>query len=126
MMPRAVILETPVWEGNRRIFVDTARVRQLAAFFFLYLATYAAGVMLLCACGYSLGNALFEFASALGTVGLSVGVTFAEMPNAALCAEIFAMFLGRLEFIVIIVSVLKLGKDARMAIAWICRKMDNS
>jgi len=115
LMPRTVVLERPIWVGNRRVFVDDARVRQVAVFGFLYLLTYGVGVMLLCACGYSLGDSLFEFASALGTVGLSVGVTSAQMPGAALWAEILAMFLGRLEFIVVIVSLLKLVRDGQLA-----------
>jgi trk system potassium uptake protein TrkH len=114
LMPREAILERPVWEGSRRVFVDDARVRQIAVFVFLYLATYVLGVTLLCACGYGLGESLFEFASALGTVGLSMGVTSADMPDPALWAEILAMFFGRLEFMVVIVSVLKLGKDSRL------------
>jgi trk system potassium uptake protein TrkH len=113
-LPRSAIFERPVWEGDRRVFVDDARVRQVAIFVFLYLATFMGGVMLLCACGYSLGDSLFEFASALGTVGLSVGVTSAQMPDAALWAEILAMFLGRLEFTVVIVSLLKLLRDGRL------------
>jgi trk system potassium uptake protein TrkH len=114
LMPRTAVLERPIWEGNRRVFVDDARVRQVVVFIFLYLVTYALGVMILCACGYSLGDSFFEFASAVGTVGLSVGVTSPQMSDAALWAEIFAMFLGRLEFIVVIVSLLKLGKDGRL------------
>jgi trk system potassium uptake protein TrkH len=113
-MPRTAILERPIWEGSRRVFVNDARVRQVAVFVFLYLATFVLGVMLLCACGYSLGDSLFEFASAIGTVGLSVGVTSAQMPDAALWAEILAMFLGRLEFVVVIVSLLKIGRDSRL------------
>jgi trk system potassium uptake protein len=74
--------------------------------------------MLLCACGYSLGDSLFEFSSAIGTVGLSVGVTSAQMPDVALWTEILAMFLGRLEFMVVIVSLLKLGRDGRLMITW--------
>jgi trk system potassium uptake protein TrkH len=35
------------------------------------------------------------------------------MPDAALWAEILAMFFGRFEIIVLIVSLIKLGKDAR-------------
>ena len=81
------------------------------------VSIYAAGVLLLWACGYSLGDSLFEFASALGTVGLSVGVTAAGMPDVALWAEILAMFLGRLEFMVVIVSLLKLGRDGRLVMA---------
>jgi trk system potassium uptake protein len=76
--------------------------------------TYVLGVLLLCACGYNLGDSLFEFASALGTVGLLVDVTSAQMPDTALWTEIIAMFLGRLEFIVVIVSLLKLGRDCRL------------
>ncbi len=117
LMPRSAVLERPVWEGDRRVYVDDGRVRQVAVFVFLYLVTYAFGVMLLTACGYGLRESLFEFASAIGTVGLSVGVTSAQMPDAALWAEILAMLLGRLEFIVVIVSLLKLGKDSRAALA---------
>ena len=117
LLPRSVVFECPLWEGNRRIFVDDARVRQVAVFVFLYMATFTAGVLLLCAYGYSLRDSLFEFASALGTVGLSVGVTSPQMPGTALWAETLAMFLGRLEFMVVIVSLLKLGRDGRQLCA---------
>ncbi|MFH1135360.1 MAG: TrkH family potassium uptake protein [Pseudomonadota bacterium] len=114
LLPGAAILERPLWEGDRRVFVDDARARQAMVFIFVYLATYALGVMILCACGYSLPESLFEFASAIGTVGLSIGVTGARMPDVALWAETIAMFLGRLEFIVVIVSLLKIGRDGRV------------
>jgi trk system potassium uptake protein TrkH len=115
LLPRTAVLERPVWEGNHRVFVDDARLRHISLFVFLYLATYFLGVLLLCACGYSLRDALFEFASAIGTVGLSVGVTSAAMPDVGLWAEAIAMFLGRLEFIVVIVSLLKvLGDGVRL------------
>ncbi|MBU0995183.1 MAG: TrkH family potassium uptake protein [Proteobacteria bacterium] len=114
LMPKNVILECPIWEGNRRIFLNNTKIRHLAVFVFLYLSTYVIGVMLLCAYGYSLGDSLFEFASALSTVGLSVGVTSPQMPDAVLWGEIIAMFLGRLEFIVVIVSLIKLTRDIRI------------
>jgi trk system potassium uptake protein TrkH len=111
-LPRTAMLHQPVWEGDRRVFIHDTRARQIAVFVFLYLATFAAGSLALCAYGYPIGDSLFEFASALGTVGLSVDVTSVNMPDGALWAEIAAMFLGRLEFFVVIVSFLKLGKDA--------------
>lgn len=117
LMPRTAVLEHPVWEGDRRIFVNDARVRQVSVFIFLYLAIYWLGVMVLCACGYSLEDSLFELASAIGTVGLSVGVTSDQMPEAALWTEILAMFLGRLEFTVAIVSLVKLVRDGRLMAA---------
>jgi len=117
LLPRTAVIDCSIQEGTHRVAVDDARVRQVAVFVFLYLVTYMLGVMVLCACGHDLGDALFEFASALGTVGLSVGVTSAGMPDAALWAEIFAMFLGRLEFTVLIVSLLKMGRDSRSMLA---------
>jgi trk system potassium uptake protein TrkH len=117
LMPRTAVLERPVWEGDRRVFVDDARVRQVAVFVFLYLSLYVLGTMILCASGFSLADSLFEFASAIGTVGLSVGVTSPGMPSTALWAETLAMFLGRLEFTVVIVSLLTLGRDGRKAMA---------
>jgi trk system potassium uptake protein TrkH len=114
IMPRTAILERSLWEGNRRVFLDDARIRQVLTFILMYLMTYLFGVLVLCACGCPLVDSLFEFASALGTVGLSVGVTSAGMPDAALWSEIIAMFLGRLEFIVVIVSVIKISSDVRI------------
>lgn len=113
LMPGNAVLERPLWEGNRLIFVDDARIRQAVIFLFMYLMTYAIGVMILCASGFNLVEALFEFASALGTVGLSVGVTSPQMPDAALWAQIMAMFLGRLEFVVVIISLIKICIDGR-------------
>jgi Trk-type K+ transport systems, membrane components len=110
--PRNAVLESTLWEADRRVFLDDGQVRQASVFVFLYLALFAAGVLLLCSCGFSLEHSLFEFASALGTVGLSIGVTSAEMPDSALWAESLAMFLGRLEFLVVIASLFKLGGDA--------------
>ncbi len=116
-LPLNAIFEGSLWEGDRQVFVDDTRVRQAAVFVFLYLATFIGGVLLLCACGYTLGDSLFEFASALGTVGLSVGVTAVQMPDVALWAETLAMFLGRLEFMVVLLSLLKLVRDGRLLLA---------
>jgi trk system potassium uptake protein TrkH len=110
--PRNAVLESTLWEGERRVFLNDGQVRQTSVFVFLYLALFAIGVLLLCSCGFSLEHSLFEFASALGTVGLSIGVTSPGMPESALWAESLAMFLGRLEFLVVIASLFKLGGDA--------------
>ncbi len=118
LLPRTAIVECPIWEGGRRVFLDDTRVREVTVFVSVFFAIYVPGVMLLCACGYSLPDSLFEFASAMGTAGLSVGVTSAGMPDTALYAEILAMFLGRLEFIVVIVTVFRLGRDSRLMMRW--------
>ena len=114
LLPGTAVVECPVWEANRKSFVDDTKVRQVCVFLFMYLTTYILGALVLCACGYPLKDSLFEFASAIGTVGTSVGVTSYKMPDAALWAETLGMFLGRLEFMVIFISLIKIGKDSRV------------
>ena len=48
---------------------------------------------------------MFEFASALGTVGLSVGVTGPQTPAIILIIEMCGMLLGRLEIFVIFIGI---------------------
>lgn len=62
-------------------------------------------------------RSLFEYASAMGTVGLSVGVTFADAAPALLWSETVEMFLGRLEFFTVFVGVVRLWRDTRPILA---------
>jgi trk system potassium uptake protein TrkH len=114
LLPGTAVVECPIWEGDRKSFVDDTKIRQACVFLFMYLTTYILGTLVLCICGYPLKDSLFEFASAIGTVGTSVGVTSYKMPDAALWAEILGMFFGRLEFMVIFISLIKIGKDSRV------------
>jgi trk system potassium uptake protein TrkH len=110
-LPRTAVVQNFIWQGERKEYMQDARIRQAAAFALLYLTTYVVGVGVLTAYGFSLQEGLFEFASALGTVGLSVGVTQAGAPGGVLWTEIAGMFLGRLEFIVVITALIKLWRD---------------
>ncbi len=53
---------------------------------------------------------MFEFASSLGTVGLSVGITGISAPSAILWIEILGMLFGRLEIWVIFIAIVKIFK----------------
>jgi len=55
------------------------------------------------ALGYAPLDALFEVVSALGTVGLSTGVTSAALDPALKCVLIVDMLLGRVEFVALLV-----------------------
>ncbi|MEM6529758.1 MAG: potassium transporter TrkG, partial [Chloroflexota bacterium] len=63
--------------------------------------------------GYPIGDSLFEFASAIGTVGLSVGITSPDMPLSAMWVMSLAMLLGRLEFYAVVIGIAKLVMDTR-------------
>ncbi len=108
--PRAV-LESRVWgyEGPR--FVGDGELRQVGAFTFLYLATWLVGSAILCGAGVPFRDALFEFASSVGTVGLSLGVTAPGASKVVLWTETLGMFLGRLEFLILFVSAIQLARD---------------
>ena len=61
--------------------------------------------------GYPLQDSLFEYASTLGTVGLSVGVTAADAPVGVLWTQVVGMFLGRLEFFTVFAGVVCILRD---------------
>jgi trk system potassium uptake protein TrkH len=104
LLPRGAVTVIRTVQGEREVFVDEAQIRQAGLFLFLYLSTFFLGVGIMTACGIELKDALFEFASTVGTVGLSVGVTSANLPAPVLIAQIAGMLLGRLEFFVLFVA----------------------
>ncbi|GAB6148168.1 TrkH family potassium uptake protein [Stetteria hydrogenophila] len=62
---------------------------------------------------YSLADAAFETASALGTVGLSVGITSAAAPTGVKLLLAAAMLLGRLEVIPYIIALKYVARRLR-------------
>ncbi len=111
LLPRSAVIDETVWRGEAKYRVGHEHVRQVAVFCCLYLAFLAAGALVLAAYGYPLDQALFEYASAQGTVGLSLGVTGPDAPLGVLWTLIAGMFLGRLEFFVVFVGVVKIARD---------------
>ena len=63
--------------------------------------------------GYSLQDSMFEFVSALSTVGLSVGITNYNAPAVILWTAAVGMFLGRLEIMVVFEAALRMIKDIK-------------
>ncbi|MGF1479707.1 MAG: TrkH family potassium uptake protein [Cyanophyceae cyanobacterium] len=111
LLPKNTVTEPDVWQGDRRHFLSDSQIRTMSLFVFLYLLLYGIGVLITAAYGYSLQESLFEYASAIGTVGLSVGVTAADAPVGLLWAEIVGMFLGRLEFFTVFIGTIRLIRD---------------
>ncbi|MFA6234935.1 MAG: potassium transporter TrkG [Bacteroidota bacterium] len=101
VLPRGIVLPLIVHEGERPRSVSDNEMSAIAAFTFLYLVLLLSGTLLLTMYGYSVADSLFEFASALGTVGISVGVTSPHTPDVVLLAETAGMVLGRLEIFLV-------------------------
>jgi trk system potassium uptake protein TrkH len=111
LLPRTAVTAHAVWVGDQRRFLDDVQIRQAAVFVFLYAVAFALGTAAIAAYNYSLSDSAFEFASALGTVGLSVGVTAADAPAGVLWVELGGMILGRLEFFAVVVGLFKIFGD---------------
>jgi len=80
-------------------------ILRLAAYVVLYLAVLAAATFALAGWGYPLADALFEAASAQGTVGLSVGIAAPQAPWGAKLILILLMWMGRLEILPVLLLV---------------------
>ncbi|MDW8172517.1 MAG: potassium transporter TrkG [Anaerolineae bacterium] len=112
-MPPHMVNEPAIWQGERRELMNDRWVRQTALFVGIYVGFFLLGSGIMTLHGYSMKESFFEFASALGGVGVSVGVTQPSTPPLVLWTMNVGMFLGRLEFFTIIVGVLKIISDAR-------------
>ena len=89
---------------NRRISKET--ISQAATIFAMYLGLFLLGGMAICCVeDISLEAALFETASALGTVGLTLGVT-PGLGGVSRLILIFLMYFGRVGGLTLIYAVL--------------------
>ena len=112
-LPPTAVVERFIWRGEQKDFVDHRRIRESGDYFFLFVSAVIIVTLIIAATGISLREALFDGASIVGTVGLSVGVISATAHPAILWAGIIGMFLGRLEFYVVITGLLNLLSDSR-------------
>ncbi len=110
-LPRNVVRRIVVWKGDKEKIVDESMIREIILVFSLYFLTYITGVIILTLYGFNLQNSMFEFASAISGVGLSCGITQPSLYPGALWTLTVGMFLGRLEFLVVIYAVSKLLRD---------------
>ena len=96
--------------GQRVFKADEANdeIRAAATFAFTYLLLLGVSLFVLLAVlpsEFTLADAIFEVATAQGTVGLSAGITGPGMPAIAEVLFIFQMWLGRLEIIPVLVLI---------------------
>jgi trk system potassium uptake protein TrkH len=83
--------------------VTDNEIRDVLGFLGLYVTVLVVSTLLLAAGGFAPMDSLFEATSALGTVGLSTGITSAAMPVWAKLLLIVDMWAGRLEILPVLV-----------------------
>jgi len=98
--------------GTRTI-VSKDEIVQNYSFLMTYLLALFTGTLIFTGFGYTIKDALFEFSSALGTVGLSVGIVGYNANPVILWTSTIGMFLGRLEFYVVFIAGAKILMDIK-------------
>ncbi|ADE37073.1 TrkH family potassium uptake protein [Methanohalophilus mahii] len=83
--------------------IENDEMYQITVFVALYVVIVIVSTYILMLHGIGTENAIFEVSSALGTVGLSAGVTDATMPSILKLVLCFDMLLGRIEIIPILI-----------------------
>jgi trk system potassium uptake protein TrkH len=114
--PKGTTFHIEVRKGMSKKLIDNESLREVISIVFIYFLVYFIGVFVMLAYGYNLEESLFEYASALSAVGLSVGTTTPEAPNGIIWVKTIGMYLGRLEFFAIFYAIIKLYKDLKQGL----------
>lgn len=112
-LPEHMVNENFIYRPEGRLYIEEKHLSEAANYTFIYMVAFFMGVFVMTAYGYSLQDSLFEFASTIGTVGLSVGVTMPTTPPVVLWTQIVGMLFGRLEIYVLFIAGIKIYKDIR-------------
>lgn len=85
--------------------IDQGVIRQASTILILYLTLAVTGALIISTLeGFSVGECLFETASAIGTVGLTLGLT-TRLGLISRCILMFLMFFGRVGGLTLIYAV---------------------
>ena len=100
-----------ITRAGKRSELTSSEVSSMTSYVMFYLILFFTGSMIFTLYGNNLQDSMFEFASAISTVGLSVGITNYDAPAMILWTANVGMFLGRLELMVVFQAILRLTKD---------------
>ncbi|MDI6640181.1 MAG: potassium transporter TrkG, partial [Methanocellales archaeon] len=103
LLPESAVIGRTVWHVGEKETITSDLFMELSVFVFAYILLYIVGVAVFLINGYPIMDSLFEYASAQGTVGLSIGITAPNMPVSCKIMEIIGMILGRLELWAILI-----------------------
>lgn len=95
------------------------------SFLTLYLVIFMTGTLgLILSENCSLMEAMFEFSSALGTVGLSIGITGPSTQAITLIIEMIGMLMGRLEIFVVLIAIVTTFQKGKSEIIKLAKKVN--
>ncbi len=102
--PRSVVAPSYV-KADGKAPIDADLSEDTTGFVTCYLFLYMLGSLALTvAADCTLMEAMFDFASSIGTVGLSIGITNPTTNDASLIIEMIGMMMGRLEIFIVLIG----------------------
>lgn len=100
-----VISNPYYYRAQGKTYIDKGLESDTVGFIFTYMLIFIIGSLLITVtAGCSFTEAMFDFSSSLGTVGLSIGITGPQTNDATLLIEMIGMFLGRLEIFIVFIG----------------------
>ena len=108
-----VVTSHYIYKAGRKCELKDDEVSSTTSYILFYIILFFIGSFIFTMHGYSLQDSMFEFSSAISTVGLSVGITNYYAGNIILWTAIIGMFLGRMEIMVVFRAALRVVKDVR-------------
>ncbi len=106
-----VITSHKIYKVGEKCTLEDDEIRSTSSYILFYLILFLLGSFIFTLHGYSLQDSMFEFSSAISTVGLSVGITNYHASNIILWTATIGMFLGRMEIMVVFKAILRVRKD---------------
>lgn len=114
LSPSRVVSNPYFYRAQGKAYIDRNTESDTVGFIACYITIFIVGTLLLTVtAGCSLSDAMFEFASSLGTVGLSIGITNPTTNSATLIVEMAGMMLGRLEIFIVIIGIYSGGRKIK-------------
>ena len=93
------------YQAQGKMPISNALIHDTLGFITCYMAIVILGTLLLTlTADCPLFDAMFEFSSAFGTVGISNGITSAHASSGSLCILMVGMVLGRLEVFIVFIA----------------------
>ena len=94
------------YKASGKTPIDKDVLDETVGFFLTYIVVFIVGSLSIVAVsGCELWEGMFDFASSLGTVGLSSGITGPDTAAPVLIIEMIGMLLGRLEIFIVLMSI---------------------
>ena len=117
-------VEAPYYiKAQGRAAISKDVVEDTIGYFVTYILIFLTGsILITVTADCTITAAMFDFSSAIGTVGLSMGITNPMTNNATLIIEIVGMLLGRLEIFIVLTGIVSVFRKAAIKTSRIFEK----